>query len=65
MKLERHEQAFMLLHAIFFAADIDHHSKMHDMLVRANALRCCCALLRPKLFVGDVEDTVGQRTKSP
>ena len=63
-KLGRHENAFALLHAIFFAADADHQSKMYDMLVRSNALRFCCDALRPKLFVGDVEDSVGQCTKS-
>ena len=63
MKLGRHETAFNLLHAIFFAADVDYQSKMRNMLVRANALRLCCDVLRPKLFIGDVEDSVGQNTK--
>ena len=64
MKLGGHEKAFKLLHAIFFAVDVDNQSKLHDMLVRANALKDCCAVLRPKLFVGDAEDSVGQLTKS-
>ena len=64
MKLGGHEKAFKLLHAIFFAADVDNQSRLHDMLVRANAIKDCCAVLRPKLFEGDVEDSVGQLTKS-